>query len=216
MERSYRGLGLVLLVLLVVAPLTLFAVLALFEVEAEDSIGLSLDGVHWAAKVDGALLASAEPWAPGEVRSAIVYVRNGGPDPVNARVSVSTRSTDDLVRGGFLSLAATVGEGRSVAVPVSASANDVMVDDLASGATVPMTLTATFDETAPIGATLDSEALQIRLRSSGSRTEEAGAPSLLDAAGAQLWLAPVFLVLAAAAALLGSTRRRSRSARVGS
>ena len=59
MDRSYRGLGLVVLMLLVVAPLTLFAVLSLFEDESADEIKLSLDGEHWTSEVDGALLASA-------------------------------------------------------------------------------------------------------------------------------------------------------------
>lgn len=213
MERSYRGLGLVLLVLLVVAPLTLFAVLALFEDEAEDSIRLSTDGVHWSGEVEGALLESPEPWAPGEVRSAIIYVKNAGPDPVDAEVAITTRSTDDLVRDGYLALAATVGKGRSVAFPVATATNEVTVTGLESGATTPVTLTATFAETAPIGATLDSEALVLRLRTGGTRTEEAGAPSLLDATGAQLWLAPVFLALAAVVAVVGPARRRSRAAR---
>lgn len=212
MERSYRGLGFVLLVVLVVAPLTLFGILALFEDESEDSIRLSLDGVNWQGNVEGALLASQEAWAPGEVRSAIIYVKNGGPDPVDARLAVTTRSTDDLVRDGYLTLGATVGKGRSMVFPVSTSTNEVTVEELASEATVPVTLTATFDETAPIGATLDSEALSLRLRVSGARTEEAGAPSLLDATGAQLWLAPVFLALAAVVALFGPARRRARSA----
>lgn len=213
MERSYRGLGLVLLIVLVVAPLTLFAVLALFEDESEDSIRLSLDGVHWKGKVDGALLESAEPWVPGQTRSAIIYVKNAGPDPVDADVLVTTRSADVLVRDGFLTLGATVGKGRAVTFPSATEPNDVIVEDLPSGESVPVTLTATFDATAPIGATLDSEALRLRMRVGGTRTEEAGAPSLLDAAGAQLWLAPVFLALAAAAALFVQARRQARVAR---
>jgi hypothetical protein len=213
MERSYRGLGLVLLIVLVVAPLTLFAVLAMFEDQSEDSILLSIDRVYWKGKLDGPLLESAEPWVPGQTRSAIVYVKNDGPDPVDADVIVSARSTDVVVRDGYLTLGATVGKGRSVSFPVSTESNDVMVEDLPSGDTVPVTLTATFDEEAPIGATLDSEALRVRLRVSGTRTEEAGAPSLLDATGAQLWLAPVFLVLAALAALFAQARRGVRGAR---
>lgn len=214
MDRSYRGVGFVGLVLLVVAPLSLFAVLALFEHEAKDSIRLSLDGVHWKNKVDGNLLASQDTWAPGQVRSAIIYVKNSGPDPVDADVVVTARSTDDLVRDGYLTLGVTVGEDRPVSFPESTDPNDVLVDDLASGDSVPVTLTATFDETAPIGAALDSKALRVRLKVSGSRTEEAGAPSLLDAAGAQLWLSPVFLAIAAAVALVGTARRRTRSGRV--
>ena len=58
------------------------------------------------------------------------------------------------------------------------------------------------------------QALHLGLEVSGSRTEEAGAPSLLDAAGAQLWLAPVFLVAAAVVALIVQARRRARSGRV--
>lgn len=214
MDRSYRGVGLVGLILLVAAPLSLFAVLALFEKESQDSIRLSLDGIHWKGKVDGALLASQEPWVPGEVRSAVIYVKNSGPAPVDADVLVTARSVDDLVRDGYLSLGATVGDGRAVTFPESTALNTVVVTDLGSGESVPVTLSATFDETAPIGASLDSEALRLRVKVSGARTEEAGAPSLLDATGAQLWLAPVFLVLAAAVALVGSARRRARSGRV--
>ena len=217
MRRSYRGLGLVVLVLLVVAPLTLFAVLALFEDESQDSIRLSLDGVHWRSQVDGSLLESPEAWEPGEVRSAIVYVKNAGPDPVDAHVAVTSRSTDDLVREGYLSLDAAVGRAATVTFPVATATNDIEITSLDSGATVPVTLTATFAETAPLGTTLDSEALGLRLRVSGARTEEAGAPSLLDATGAELWLAPVFLALAALVGLIVQTRRRARVvSRVGS
>src|SRR5687768_11506029 len=104
MGRSYRGLGLVVLMLLVVAPLTLFAVLSLFEDESADSITLSVDGVHWKKRVDGALLASREPWGPGESRSTIVYVQNGGPDPVDAEVMVLCESTDEVVTDHHLTL----------------------------------------------------------------------------------------------------------------
>lgn len=212
-RRSYRGLGLVVLVLLVVAPLTLFAVLALFERESQDQIHLSVDGVHWADHVDGALLDSPESWEPGETRSAIVYVRNRGPDPVDADLAVTTRSTDALVRDGYLALGATVGDAGAVDFPETtgtAGTNDVLVDDLDSGEVVPVTLTATLAGTAPLGSTLDPDGVWVRLRISGARTEEAGAPSLLDAAGAQLWLAPVFLALAALVGLLVQARRRTR------
>jgi hypothetical protein len=214
MDRSYRGLGLVLLVLLVVAPLCLFAVLALFEDEAEDSIRLSLDGVSWSARLDETLLASQEPWTPGQERSAIVYVENSGPAPVDADLTVTVRSSDDLVRDGFLALAATVDDGTAVPFDVAATTNEIRVEGLGSGESLPVTVTATFAGTAPIGSTLDSQTLRFRLGVTGSRTEESGAPSLLDAAGAQLWLAPVLLVVGAAVALGSQARRRSRSARL--
>ena len=210
MRRSYRGLGLVVLVLLVVAPLSLFAVLALFEDESQDSIRLSTDGVHWRAEVDGPLLASADAWEPGEVRTAIVYVKNAGPDPVNADMSVTTHSTDALVDDGYLDLGAAVGRGPSVPFPDATQTNDVPVEELDSGEIVPVTLTATFADTAPIGATLDSNALDVRLGISGTRTEAAGAPSLLDATGAELWLAPIFLLLAALVGVIVQARRRAR------
>jgi hypothetical protein len=210
MRRSYRGLGLVVLVVLVVAPLTLFAVLALFEDESSESIRLSLDGVHWQSHVDGALLESRESWDPGEVRSAIVYVKNAGPDPIDADVAVTARSDDILVRQGYLHLGAAVGRMPTVAFPVSTATNDVPVDDLGSGETVPVTLTARFSDHAPLGSSLDSEALWLRLRTGGTRTPEAGAPSLLDAAGAQLWLAPILLAVAAIVGVVVQARRRAR------
>ncbi len=214
MERSYRGLGLVALILLVVAPLSLFAVLALFEDESQDSILISLDGVHGTSELDGALLESPDPWQPGEVRSVIVYVENAGPDAVDAEVAVTARSIDALVRDGYLTLGAAVDEGPSAPLGEATATQHIVIDDLAGGESVPVTISATFASTAPIGASLDSQALHLGLVVSGSRTEEAGAPSLLDAAGAQLWLAPVFLVAAAVVALIVQARRRARSGRL--
>jgi len=215
MVRSYRGLGFVVLMLLVVAPLTLFAVLSLFEDDSADSITMSLDGVTWRKSVHGALLASREPWGPGESRSVIVYVENGGPGPVDAEVTVRCRSTDELVSGGHLNLRGQVDQGGPVELPVCPEPGDVRIDGLGSEEVVPLTLVATLAETAPLGATLDGRAVDLRLTVTGTRSEESGPPSLLDAAGAQLWLAPVLLVGAAAIAVLVRTRRSPRPPRTG-
>ncbi|MBJ7358843.1 hypothetical protein [Nocardioides sp.] len=210
MGRSYRGLGLVGLMLLVVAPLTLFAVLSLFEDESADAIRLSLDGEHWTEAVDGDLFASEQPWLPGETRSAIVYVRNSGPAPVDADVTVDCRSTDQVVLDGGLALATQVG--REPAVPFSAEMDPrkVRIEGLAADSTLPLTVTATFAGTGPVGATIDSHDVRLALRIRGARSEDAGPPSLLDAAGAQLWLAPVLLVAAAGVALRVQARRAPR------
>ena len=210
MARSYRGLGLVVLMLLVVAPLTLFAVLSLFEEESADKITLSLDGVQWTKGVHGALLDSREPWEPGESRSAIVYVKNGGPDPVDAVVAVLCRSTDEVVTDKYLTLTARVDEARPVALPGAGEAHDVHVDGLGSEQVVPLTVEVKVADTAPIGATLDGRAVRLRLTVDGMRTQESGAPSLLDAAGAQLWLAPVLLVVGAGLAVRVRARRTAR------
>jgi hypothetical protein len=210
MGRSYRGLGLVVLMLLVVAPLTLFAVLSLFEEESADSITLSLDGVSWRKSIDGPLLASREPWGPGESRSVIVYVQNGGPDPVDATVEVVCRSTDELVTDGHLDLTAQVDQESPVVLPVDGQPGAVRLDGLGSDEVVPLTLVGTLAATAPIGATLDGRAVDLRLTVTGTRTEESGAPSLLDAAGAQLWLAPILLVGGAAIAVFLRGRRSHR------
>jgi hypothetical protein len=207
MDRSYRGLGLVVLMLLVVAPLTLFAVLSLFEDESADSIRLSLDGEHWTSTVDGALLASENPWRPGETRSAIVYVKNSGPAPVDADVTIVCRATDDLVVDGHLALTTQVDQEPAVPFAVTMSPTKVMIEGLAAESTVPVTVTATFGEAAPIGAVIDSRAVRLELRIKGARSEDAGPPSLLDAAGAQLWLAPILLVVAAGVAMRVQARR---------
>lgn len=215
MGRSYRGLGLVVLMLLVVAPLTLFAVLSLFEDESADSIKLSLDGEHWTDVVDGDLLVSEQPWLPGETRSAIVYVRNSGPAPVDADVTVICRSTDELVRDGHLALSTQVDQGPAVPFAAETKPRKVIIERLAADSTVPLTLTATFNGTAPIGATIDSHDVRLVLEIRGARSEDAGPPSLLDAAGAQLWLAPILLVVAAGVALRVQARRTSRPPRPG-
>ena len=207
MVRSYRGLGLVVLMLLVVAPLTLFAVLSLFEDESADSIGLSVDGDHWTDVLEGTLLASEEPWTPGETRTAIVYVRNSGPAPVDADVTVLYRSDDDLVAQGQLQFATAVGEDPLEPVATGMTPHQVMVDGLDARSTVPLTLAATLSSTLPPGMTLDGDQVVLELRVEGARSEDAGPPSLLDATGAQLWLAPVLLVVAAAVAVRVRARR---------
>jgi hypothetical protein len=209
MDRSYRGLGLVVLMLLVVAPLTLFAVLSLFEDESADAIKLSLDGDHWTSEVDGALLASEEAWTPGEVRSAIVYVRNSGPAPVDAVVTVLCRSTDQLVLDGYVTFATQVDHAEAVPFSGEMRASRVSVDGLDAESTVPVTVTATFSETAPIGSSVDSDEVRLAVRLKGARSADAGPPSLLDATGAQLWLAPILLVVAAGVAVRVRTARSS-------
>jgi hypothetical protein len=211
MGRSYRGPGLVVLMLLVVAPLALFAVLALFEHESADSIKVSLDGEHWTSAVDGALLTTAKPWTPGQTRSAIVYVRNGGPAPVDAEVTVLCRSDDVLVLDGYLALTTQVGQAPGTSFPVAAQPHKVEIDGLAAESTVPLTVAATFDDGAPIGTTVDSSKVWFELEIKGARSERAGAPSLLDAAGAQLWLAPILLVAAAGVAVRVQSRRSARA-----
>ncbi|GAB3261602.1 hypothetical protein [Nocardioides dilutus] len=207
MGRSYRGLGFVVLMLLVVAPLTLFAVLSLFEDDSADSIRLSLDGVHWEKGLHGALLASRESWEPGESRSAIVYLKNAGPDPVDADVAVLCRSTDEVVTDRYLTMTAQVDEASPEELPVYGEAHDVHVDGLGSEEVVPITLEVTLADTAPIGSRLDGRAVDVRLSVTGMRTEESGPPSLLDATGAQLWLAPILLVVGAGVALVGQAGR---------
>lgn len=209
MVRSYRGVGLVLLTLLVVAPLTLFAVLSLFEEESVDSIRLSVDGVAWDTEVGGTLLASPTPWTPGESRSAVVYLRNGGPAPVDAEVTVLCRTGDEQVRAGRLTLTAQVGDAEPTVFPVATGPHDVAVDGLDSDTVVPLTLTARFSQDAPIGSTVDSEDLRFRFSVTGARTDDSRAPSLLDATGAQLWLAPVLLVVGGTL-LVVQARRRTR------
>ena len=164
MRRSYRGLGLVVLMLLVVAPLTLFAVLSLFEDESADSIDLSLDGVHWTQGLQGTLLASPEPWEPGESRSAIVYVRNAGPDPVHAEVAVLCRLTDDDVTEDDITVTSQVDEDVPWTSPCTGSRKTCEIEELGSDQVVPLTLTATLADTAPIGATLDGQAVAARAR----------------------------------------------------
>ncbi len=208
MVRSSRGLGPVLLALLVLAPLTLFALVALVEVEPADPVGLSLDGVAGDTERGGALLATRKPWAPGEVRSTIVYVRNRGEAPVDADVRVVCRSSDELVQDGHLTLTAQVGQAEPTKILVGTSANLVTVEDLASDSVVPMTLTATLSDTVPIGTTLDSDAVRFRLTVTDTRSQVSGASSVLNATGAQLWLAPVLLVIGGVLLVVQAFRRR--------
>lgn len=224
MARSYRGRGrgIVALIVVILAPLTFFAVLLLFEDRSADWIKMSLDGVEWETGFQGPLLDSPEPWGPGESRSTIVYVRNSGPDSVDATVIVACRSSDDVVTGGYLTITAQVDDGEPVDLPARGSPEDpedVDIDDLGGEQVVPLTLTATLSDNAPIGTTLEGSGLELQITVTATRTEDSGPPSLLDATGPQLWLAPILLVAAATIALFVQARRttrRSRTDRTGS
>lgn len=207
MGRSYRDLGLVALVVLVLSPLALFSVLFLFEDESADSVKVSLDGASWTTSVEGPLLASRTPWTPGGVRSAIVYVQNSGPAPVDADLTVSHRSTDELVAAGHLTMATQVDAAAAVPFPDGAMSTKVRIDGLPAETTVPVTVIGTFADTAPIGTRIDGTAVIVELTIKGARAEDAGAPSLLDATGPQLWLTGLVLVLVAWIGLRDRARR---------
>ena len=122
-------------------------------------------------------------------------MKNSGPDPVDAAVAVFCSSTDEVVTDHYLSFTAQVDEARPQELRDHGEAHDVHIDGLGSDEVVPLTLAVTIADTAPIGATLDGRAVPIELTVTGSRTRDAGPPSLLDATGAQLWLAPILLVV---------------------
>jgi hypothetical protein len=112
---------------------------------------------------------------------------------------------------GHLALTTQVDQEPAVPFAVEMTPTKVMIEGLAADSMVPVMVTATFGDTAPIGAVIDSHDVRLELRIKGARSEDAGPPSLLDAAGAQLWLAPILLVVAAGVAVRVQARRGRRT-----
>lgn len=211
---SRRGFGLVLLLVLIVAPLSVFALSAVLEEDPSTSLVVSVDGLTWSTGLDESLLASAQQWEPGQELSAVIYVRNRSAESVAADLVVTSTSPDPLVAQGYLTVATRLGDGDLVIAGEGATGASVALGPVEAESTVPVTVSATLSAGAPTDTALDPDELVFRLRFAGQRLTQGSALGPLDASGARLWLAPVFAVIAAGVALLVKRRREEVKATV--
>ncbi|KQX05304.1 MULTISPECIES: hypothetical protein [unclassified Leifsonia] len=88
-----------------------------------DAVSFSRDGVHFAARAQGALFAGLGPIVPGQRETARLWVRNDGSSPLVIRVNATDVSVDDGDYGRALSLRATTGT-QSTAEPMTFSTTE--------------------------------------------------------------------------------------------
>lgn len=204
MGARSRGAGLGLLAALVVALLALMVWRVGSAEEVTDQVRLSVDGVRWTLTMEDAFFYSEHPWEPGEERTAMFWVRNTA--DVRADVHVTLRSTggEELTHSGLLLVSASVDDGLPQPFAASRDVNTIRVGELEAGERATITLHADLGGTAVV----DSSIVRYRAFGSGTRAEEPR--SVLDATGANLELAPIFLAIALVATTLvmRSTRRR--------
>ena len=121
------------------------------------------------------------------------------------------RLTDDDVTEDDITVTSQVDEARPLDLPVYGEPEDVR--DRGAGERPGRPADADRDPGRHGTDRGDARrrAVELELAVTGTRTQESGTPSLLDATGAQLWLAPILLVAAAVVALLVRARRGARA-----
>jgi len=202
MGTSWQRVATALLAFVVVVPLAVFAWLSVTTEDTPDRVRLSVDGVRWSAELEDAFFYSDEPWAPGEVRTAILWVRNDAPVPADVTVTVICEKGDVLVDHGALVVSGAVDDGRPQRFDPDEYHNDVRVMTLKPAESTTLTLRAELVSDIPDAQVIDSKGVRYRVVGSGHALED-GSTSV---ANARLVLAPVFIGLAliVSAVFLGS------------
>ena len=157
--------------------------------ETANRVRLSADGVRWTSTYDDAVVASEDPWTPGQTRTAVFFVRNDADVRADVIVAVALTSEGGGA-GSALRVSASVGDGDAQFFVPERQVNAVRVGELDPGQRATVTLRAAFFGT----EALDSSA--VRYGISGSGTRAPGSSSSFDSTGANLALAPIFLGVA--------------------
>ncbi len=121
-RRAFLGLGAVLA----------FLLSGLTPAQAAGELGLSPDGVHWAAALPGPLFDPAMLWVPGDAETATFYVRNQSSDAAFLDVDLVTGEVTSLLDAGDLSVGVSVDGGQITAVRTPGEHR--LVDGFAVGA----------------------------------------------------------------------------------
>ena len=78
---------------------------------AAGELGLSPDGVTWAAALPGPLFDPAFSWVPGDSEQASFYVRNQSADAAVLNVTLLTGPVEDLIDSGDLKISVRLDNG---------------------------------------------------------------------------------------------------------
>jgi hypothetical protein len=150
-RRLAAGLALALVALAAAAP-----------AHADDDIGFSSDGTHWATSLGGPLFPASTRWVPGDVEEASFYVRNQGPTDGKMIVNAATDDAQHLVSSGDLAIAARVGSGPWTALRAGDTRLLPAVLDIAQDATSRITVKVRYTPASTTGQTLAS-AFRLRI-----------------------------------------------------
>jgi LPXTG-motif cell wall-anchored protein len=112
---------------LVVLALGIFAGTA-GSASAADELGLSPDGVTWAATLPGPIFDPAFRWVPGDSEIGTFYVRNQSTDDGVLGLTMQAAEVTDLIETGDLTVSARVDGGAWNGV-TTAGPHDLITDE---------------------------------------------------------------------------------------
>lgn len=196
---------------------TAVAVLLPGQARAEDELDLSRDGRTWTATIDAPLFDESMRWVPGDSETAQFYVRGRGGTAGDLTVDVISTPSDQLLESGDLRITARGGGGAWTPVDEAGTQRLLSTPDIADGAVVPVTVTATFDAAATNMTELRATRLRFRVAMTESIPEsDAATPGqgsvadggglLPDTGGPALWWAAAGVALAGLGGLMVSRR----------
>lgn len=188
-------------------------------------VAVSRDGTHWSDSLAAPLFDPAVRWVPGDVRTALFYVRNRDADAGDLRVTVQRTPRDALIGTGWLTVSARAGQGPLVDVAQGGSQTLVEQAAVAPTSVVPVHVTATLDPAAPDGTQVLATDLDLHVtltRSVPGSGAPAGTPAgtpgaaptgALPDTGSDLqpWVVPLALLMLASGTVLVARHRHVRS-----
>lgn len=101
---------------------------------AAGELGLSPDGVHWAATLPAPIFDPAFRWVPGDSEIGTFYVRNQSSDPGVLDLTMLATAVTDLIDTGDLTVSARVDGGAWTGVKTSGPHALVAGEDVPAGA----------------------------------------------------------------------------------
>lgn len=154
---------------------------------AAGELGLSVDGVTWVQSINTPLFDSSMKWVPGDSESVVFYLRNQGGSAGNLTVDVIGSKAGRLLDSGDLHITATGGGGDWQVVSRSGQHRLLTAPNIADQAVVPITVSATFDQSSTNDTQLSSANVRFLVSLSqaaavdddGAGLPDTGAPNLL-------------------------------------
>jgi hypothetical protein len=178
--------------------------------QTTNRVTLSADGVRWTSGIEDTFFFSETQWAPGETRTAVFWVRNDADVRADVDVALTTTAGADLAHSGLLEVSAEVGDSdHRQPFVAERDLNTVRMGELGPGERATVTLRGV------LAGAVDVDSASVRYRVSGSGTSVEEPRSPLDATGAHLELAPLFLGVALLVTALVMRRSRPRRPQAG-
>lgn len=148
-------------------------------------------------------------WVPGDVRTAQLRIRNGGPTSALVWLGLPSDDEHELLSDGHVTVLARLGEGPWVRVRHGEHHHVLTQERLDAGAAATLTVQVEFDQTADHTTHHKRAELPLVVTMAGDRVAPRGAGDVLPRTGSLT--TPLLLVIAAAGCAVGLWwRRRQR------